>query len=354
MPSKPRRGFVFIKAILFCLVFNHCFAVREKVPVLTAGANDSSFNSIRECEPVIPSGRIYSIVRLVEIALQQGYKIDDILVLLDIDETLITSFVRIQGQKIHLTATNIARYIFKQVLEKNIMRILNYLITQGLLQANSPQAKKLEEFLNISLRPHAVEIKNNVMLQLNEQGKLEFEAVERKTDFWINYLKERGIKFMGLTARGWQMRDITHRQLKSLGISFDQNTIHDIECAFEFGGFYNGILSLTMCSGVTTKGTLACNFFEHIGYNPKKIIYVDDNFAWGEEFRDCVSCQYPAASVVCIGYNRVGEFQVNDEIIKELIENCCGENWWLISHDFVKPFVIQAYQQVLESFWPVK
>jgi len=348
-----RRSIVFVNAILFffCLSYSQVFAVKS--PLLpTKPDKFLRWDEKDHYKSIKLSSRINSIWLEVWKALdEEKYKPDDILILLDIDETLITSFIRRRGKKIYLTAANIAKFIFKQVLENNIKRILDHLITYGLLQANSAQAEILKNQLNGALRFQAVNIKNGVMLQLNKLKKLEFELVERNTAKFRRELQERGIRFMRLTARGWQMRHETDAQLRSVGIYLHKNTIWDKTYIFDFGGFHRGTLSLTLYSGITTKGALLCQFFKCIGYTPRKVIYVDDNFGWGRELWDAVSIEFPSANVYCIGYDRVDQPVVADEIIRELIEGCCGESWWVIPDEFIKPFVINAYKYVLDYFW---
>ena len=72
--------------------------------------------------------------------------------------------------------------------------------------------------------------------------------------------------------------------LKKLNICFENefNLKHEVFDNFEkylnsYPTFYNGILSSNSEKGTTNKGEVLCKFLEKVNFNPKCIIFVDDN-----------------------------------------------------------------------------
>lgn len=93
-------------------------------------------------------------------------------------------------------------------------------------------------------------------------------AVEQQIVFIIKALQSIGIPVIGLTARGYSIKDQTLRQLDDIGIDFSKNTIVKNDHSSYAGG-------IIFCSG-QNKGEKLKAFFSHIGYSPAHVCMLDD------------------------------------------------------------------------------
>ena len=124
-------------------------------------------------------------------------------------------------------------------------------------------------------------VKKVYKLWLPLQYKITVKTVEKDISRVINQLHASGIKTMGLTARGFGMAEQTDKQLKSVDIVLENNTLHDDKIVFSEGeGFYKGVLSIFPGEN---KGKHLLAFFEHINNFPKKVLFVDDKDFFIEE-----------------------------------------------------------------------
>jgi len=91
----------------------------------------------------------------------------------------------------------------------------------------------------------------------------------------IDHLQDQNIPVVGLTSRSIPIVERTIEQLENVGIDFSINSLseHPIKLSVTHAGiFCQGIIF----SGPNDKGKMLFLLFEKIGYQPKKIIFVDD------------------------------------------------------------------------------
>jgi len=92
----------------------------------------------------------------------------------------------------------------------------------------------------------------------------------------VKTLQKEGICVIALTNRSIPVIEKTVRQLKEIGIDLSKNSFadHDLEIPVTYmGRFSRGIIF----TGYNDKGKMLFTFLKKIGYQPKKIIFIDDN-----------------------------------------------------------------------------
>jgi len=100
--------------------------------------------------------------------------------------------------------------------------------------------------------------------------------VEPTTAETLYRLQKRGIKILGLTARYTELAYPTLDQLYSIDIDFAANTVYhtDIEVPGEFAAkFIEGVVFIGFKNN---KGKTLLRFLDTIGYQPKKVVFIDD------------------------------------------------------------------------------
>lgn len=102
---------------------------------------------------------------------------------------------------------------------------------------------------------------------------LDMQPVEAETPTFINSLQKQKIPVLALTARSFIER--TFEQLGTIAIDFAHTAVSDgvFDLTQQNPAFYqNGIIF----SGNNDKGRVLCAFFDRTGYQPDKIVFVDD------------------------------------------------------------------------------
>lgn len=115
------------------------------------------------------------------------------------------------------------------------------------------------------------------------QSFISVRPVETQTVEVVSKLHKLGIKTVGLTARGVSLKDRTVEQLRSVGISLCANTVYDkLVVLDEKAVFDSGVISVNH-GKFPGKGRRLLAFLEKIKYNPKKIVFVDDDVSFIED-----------------------------------------------------------------------
>jgi hypothetical protein len=118
------------------------------------------------------------------------------------------------------------------------------------------------------------------------QNYIKIQAGEPDTAQVVNQLQRSGIKVMAFTSRPIKIKKVTEEQLRLFGIDMNKNTFLDQEIIVKptekkHGfGFSGGILMTNKNKKITkkqTKGETLLQFFDHIGYKPSRVIFVDDD-----------------------------------------------------------------------------
>ncbi len=116
-------------------------------------------------------------------------------------------------------------------------------------------------------------VKKAVELYHHIHAHIELKPIEAKTTAFIASLQKQNIPVLALTARSFIER--TFQQLKTIAIDFSPTAlstkIFDLSLQHP-ASYQQGII---FC-GNNNKGSVLCAFLDRIGYQPDKIIYVDD------------------------------------------------------------------------------
>ncbi len=102
------------------------------------------------------------------------------------------------------------------------------------------------------------------------------KLVEHGTEKVVKSIQEKGITVIGLTTQGLALATRTKQQLASLGI--DLLTTAPSREDYYFLNEYHGVLyrhGILFTSG-TPKGPALLMLLNHIGYRPKKVIFIND------------------------------------------------------------------------------
>jgi hypothetical protein len=93
-------------------------------------------------------------------------------------------------------------------------------------------------------------------------------AVEPNMVSLIKALQDMGIPIIGLTARGYEIRQQTLRQLNDIGVDFSRNSIVPNQRSFSKGG-------VIFCEG-GDKGEHLSLFLSQSGQTPRHVVMLDD------------------------------------------------------------------------------
>ncbi|MBI2711830.1 MAG: DUF2608 domain-containing protein [Bdellovibrio sp.] len=113
------------------------------------------------------------------------------------------------------------------------------------------------------------------------QSKIKVRAVEPSVPGWISQQQQKGIPTLGLTARTSDILSVTRRQLASIGIKLENNTIYKgllkiskkVLHSNDEAVFSHGVLSVGESN---SKGLVFSEFLRKLKFVPKKVVYVDD------------------------------------------------------------------------------
>lgn len=135
------------------------------------------------------------------------------------------------------------------------------------------------------------------------ENLVSFKTIEPETLEVVKTLNQQNIPNMVLTKRMFSTKRSVVKQLRSTGLEFSQNTIHDKEIKFtELRGFAEGILY----SGLgDDKGECLLSLFEKINYTAEKILFIDDERHHVEEFYKTLNAK--GIDTTCIRYDGADE-----------------------------------------------
>ena len=107
------------------------------------------------------------------------------------------------------------------------------------------------------------------------QWLIQVKAVESFTPELIEKLQKKKIKMMGLTARTYDISDITLKQLSSIGINLGHSvSSQDMSFKLVDTAYYkNGIV---FQGEHNSKGDVFVEFLKRLNLKPKKVVFVDD------------------------------------------------------------------------------
>jgi len=146
--------------------------------------------------------------------------------------------------------------------------------------------------------PEEAEIRS-LDVWMNIQTRIQIHLVEKETASFIRELQASGIPVLGLTARNLILKDITLKQLESVGISFKNNSLlkSDLFLPKLQFGFQNDVLvrdgiifaGIFSASAPNGKGQVLAEILKAIDYTPKQILFLDDKMKNVQNLEDYFS-----------------------------------------------------------------
>jgi phosphoglycolate phosphatase-like HAD superfamily hydrolase len=139
-------------------------------------------------------------------------------------------------------------------------------------------------------------------------------AVEPGTPDLIKKLQDKGIKTIALTARGFEIADVTAKQLLSIGVDFGRRSLGMKDFGVKSkGGDARYRKGIVFCGGLKIdKGLILNAVLAKARLSPKKVIFVDDkkynvdavDGALKSKGIDCNCVRYGAADQSYKTYNQ--------------------------------------------------
>lgn len=112
-------------------------------------------------------------------------------------------------------------------------------------------------------------------IYLEVQKKSKVEPVEENTVQLIADLQKKHTSF-ALTSRDGQLSEATLSQLKSLGLSFNQDLFENQRLEINAQEHQELLGGVIFCAGGRNKGMCLEKVFEHLDWKPKHIVFIDD------------------------------------------------------------------------------
>lgn len=159
------------------------------------------------------------------------------------------------------------------------------------------------------------EAKNKIHSQWMEIQKFtSVKAVEPITPKLIKQAQDQGIKVIALTARPFELMDLTPKLLASIGVDLSRNSISskdfDIKSQGGDAKYRKGII---FCGGLKSdKGLILNDILKKLKLSPKKIVFIDDkknnveavDKALTSKGLECECVRYGAADKTYKEYNQ--------------------------------------------------
>lgn len=320
---------------------------------------------------IIQEFQIQKVKNIIDEFLQNGASKKDVLAIFDFDETIAKMYVENEAptklssnvsreirrsginrhvetrcllaktdkkEKFFFSGAEFYNHMFKTIMKRNVSKTIGKLVNDDKLLTNNE--KKLNEDLTSLFINPVLKKTYNYFCTMQEEDIVKIQTVEPDTSNLIEDLQKNEITVMGLTGRGWRLKECTHKQLSSVGILMNKNTISEKEYLDENGGFANGFLFLNPSTLKPNKGAILCRFFDSINYVPKKIVFVDDNFEFLQSVQDGLAKKYPDVEFKGIHYCKTQDLKFDESILNDVLNKKFGKNWWLLEDDEQVEFAI--------------
>ncbi|MCF7799542.1 DUF2608 domain-containing protein [Candidatus Babeliales bacterium] len=206
----------------------------------------------------------------------------DNLFVFDIDQTILDSYIKNSAnQELEVNLNKIIEFMTNLALKRYESEILQNVYARNVSTSEKKFIlKKLKRYIK-------KRVEDKVFDPVGQIYSTVFvKPVEKETIDLINKLKNLNIKTLIFTARPWKSRQITLKQLNSLGIDITKNCIYDKavinrrdkkELKF---GYTNGVLfsmPSIFSDDKVNKGKILIAFFNQIDYKPAgKVVFIDD------------------------------------------------------------------------------
>jgi len=276
---------------------------------------------------VWPIERIPMIQTFINNHLARGFNPAEILVIFDVDETLLENYAIKNNREKQLLASSLFPHIANNILIKNIPDYLVKKIGINNIDINKPD--NLLKYVDKSLIDTTVIKTLNIIVDLYNKGLLNTKATELHIGKFIQSLQKRGIHTMALTARIAALKEKTALQLQNAKINFSDKAIYDKEIKFinKHHSFSNGVLF----SGID-KGKILLELLQAIDYSPTLVIFVDDNAHFIDNVRKALLKKYPNVIFYGLHYIFKAKNEFDSELAESLLISSSGKKWWALDN----------------------
>ena len=295
---------------------------------------------------IFPSNDIKTVEQKCIETILRGIPKEKILVLADIDLTLIEFGIRNhQTNQIESICGEGAGFLSLATREI----CLKY--------THNPAFQNITEDGGKHLQQQALRKISNYYQILRKEDLLAPIAVEsEKTIQLVKLMQRNGINVMGFTARKITCKTTTQEELENAQVNLNVNPILPDEYLImeDFSGYSNGVLYCADGLQNETKGSILCKFLTYLKENHQieylKIIVVDDQINMLKDTINKLSLNHPDINCTAIHYTYMHQKTANMPRITELLENRFGMTWWqLPEEDLPLPNSCTSNTYVLSS-----
>ncbi len=291
---------------------------------------------------IVKIDRLNTIKQRVLELIANGCKSDDILVVLDLDETVWT--LRLPSKKEGKFTFIPSNYLWDYSVDSVLQRNLNNLSEKA---KSLPTSLLKKIFLDVARDKAFLAVSS-----LQKKSELKTDIIERNIPKIINDLQDLGVKVIGLTSREWGMSKKTHKQLLDIGINLTKTAPSEKKwtCGENaYGGtkhgFYKGVLFLTPRAGKMDKGKLLINYLDDVFFDDdedsddscseqentiRRVVFADDSYSNHENIKDSLFRRYPGMSFEGFWYLRTDDLKFEKKTIEKLLVDNFGKDWWKI------------------------
>ncbi len=329
-----------VALIVSVLFLPSCFETKKKdiKPLTNTRAPQSSIKPLicKNNLCIWPIKKISMVQTFINTHLEQGYKPSDILVVFDVDETLLKSFAEKKYIKQQLMAHDLFPHIANSMLIKHIPISVAQKMDPEDIDINKKE--KLAHYIHPALIEAITRKTYNIFAALHKRKLLSAKAMEPHTGRFITQLHQQEIRTIGLTARGIDMKEVTLNQLKNAGIDLTGYTLYDKDISLinKYHGFSKGFIFSTPGTEGFDKGTILIRFFEKISYKPHIIIFIDDNLHFLKSVQKALAKSYPDIIFDGLWYQVKLKPKFDKELADQLVYRLLGKEWWHVD-DYYHP-----------------
>jgi len=326
-----------VALILSILCLPSCFETKKKKRITPSCGVTAPKTVIKPltCKNdlcIWPIKKMHTVQTFIDTHLKQGYKPSDILVIFDVDETLLTSFAEKDYVKKKIMAHDLFPYLANSMLIKHIPTSVAQKIVPEDIDINKKE--ELARYIDPALIDAITRKTYAILADLHKRKLLSAKAIEPHIGQFITQLHQRGIPTIGLTARGIDMKEVTLNQLKKAGIDLTGYTLYDkdLNLINKYHGFSKGFIFSTPGAEGFDKGTILLRFFKEIAYQPHIIIFIDDNLHFLESVQEALAKSYPDMTFDGLWYHAKLKHEFDKELADQLVYRLLGKEWWHVDN----------------------
>lgn len=149
-------------------------------------------------------------------------------------------------------------------------------------------------------------------------AKVKAKPVEELTPILVREQQKRGLKILGLTARGPEDAPATFAQLKAIGLDLEKSAVAKDDLAFAPGGLYSR--GVYFVGDGPDKGKALLAFLERTGVRPTRVVFVDDKPRHAKN----VDAALTGAGIPCVAF-RYGAADEKVRAFKEVVSEAADK-----------------------------